>query len=106
MPETAKPEAVTETQGNADARWKLLLKLKCRLTAEIAFSLKIADLFWLGEGSVVNTMWPRDADIVLKVNSVPIAWGEFDIAEGHRAIRITELIGDGSMPCGVRHFPR
>ena len=54
-------------------------------------AFKVGDVLRLARQSVVNTLWPVDRDVPLRVNGVLIAYGGFEVVKNHLAVRVTEL---------------
>lgn len=65
--------------------------LPCTLTLELpVVNFTIANLMNLCPGMIVETACPHTSDVPLRVNNLLIGWTEFDVIEGHLAVRITD----------------
>ena len=83
---TSKPDMAT-----ADP-WARAEGLPCLLTVEIPVpGFTVRDLVQLSQGRVIATRWVVGEDAPMLVNGQLIAWCEFEVVQGHLAIRLTEL---------------
>jgi len=72
--------------------WGLVKNLACAVTVDIpAPAFKVDDVLRLARQSVVNTLWPLERDVPLRVNGVLIAYGSFEVFKNHLALRVSEL---------------
>ena len=90
----------TETQTRAaDAVpppreiWPEGLELPCHLYVALEVPhFTIRDLLSLSVNSVVNTLRREGAHVPVLVNTVMVAWAEFDVIDGRLAVRMTEMV--------------
>lgn len=79
------PEAIPDP-------WTRVEGLPCLLSIEIAVpGFTVGDLVRLEAGRLVDTHWTVGADVPLLINGELVAWSEFEIANNHVAVRLTEL---------------
>lgn len=73
-------------------RWVRVEALPCLLTIEIPLpGFTVADLFHLEPGRIIASRWTVGQDVPLRINGELIAWSEFEVAQNHLAVRLTEL---------------
>lgn len=75
-----------------DPRWKQVEDLPCCLSVEVrvpAFTLR--DLLNLGPKSIVRSQLGGSTSPGLRVNSVLVAWCDFEVLGSRLAVRLTEL---------------
>ena len=88
---------MTETaSGNIAAPapdpWKLLHRVACDVSVEVELpGFRVSDLLALQQQSVVDTHWPLENDLPLRVNGELLGWCEFDVVGNRLAVRLTEL---------------
>lgn len=81
-----KPEAP------AAEPWARVEALPCLLTVEIPVpGFTVSDLVHLEPGRIIATRWTVGQDVPLRINGELIAWSEFEVAQDHLAVRLTEL---------------
>ena len=86
------PEAASGSETEEDARWLPVLDLPCALIVDLPLpGFKIADLFKLRPGSVLNAHWRLGQDVPLRLNGTLIGWSEFEVVGNNLAVRLTEL---------------
>jgi flagellar motor switch/type III secretory pathway protein FliN len=89
---STKAEAGSVSETEEDARWRPVLGLPCALLVALPLpGFKIADLFKLRPGSVINAHWMVVRDVPLRLNGTLIGWGEFEVVGNSLAVRLTEL---------------
>jgi flagellar motor switch protein FliN/FliY len=67
-----------------------------RLPAMLAVSIplnrfKVCDLLGLESGQTLESAWPETEDVPLKVGTLQLCWGEFEVVERNMALRLTRL---------------
>ena len=83
----AKKDAAASPPG-----WEHVLDLSCELTVELELpSFRLEEVLALEEKSVVDWHWKVGNDVPVRVNGVLVAWGEFEVASDHLAVRFTDL---------------
>jgi flagellar motor switch protein FliN/FliY len=81
-----KPEAP------AAEPWARVEALPCLLAVEIPVpGFTVSDLVHLEPGRIIATRWTVGQDVPLRINGELIAWSEFEVAQDHLAVRLTEL---------------
>lgn len=91
MSEPPNPSKTRLPGSTADA-WDQVRNLACEFTVDIALpAFKVGDVLKLAQRAVVNTLWPLERDVPLRVNGVVIGYGEFEVVKNHLAVRLTEL---------------
>ncbi len=87
------PTAVSAGVGaEQEPDWKPVLNLHCELTVDLAMpDFKVADLFKLRQGAVIDARWRVGQDVPLQLNGTLVAWIEFEQVVDRLAIRLTEL---------------
>lgn len=84
---TASKQEITAAEP-----WARVEGLPCLLTVEIPVpGFTVRDLVQLSQGRVIATRWLVGEDAPMLVNGRLIAWCEFEVVQGHLAIRLTEL---------------
>jgi flagellar motor switch/type III secretory pathway protein FliN len=82
-----KPTDVSD-KGWEEAGW-----LPCRLNAEIPVrGFAVSDLLSIEIGSVVDAGITSGSDVCVYVNGARVGYGKLDVAAGHLAVRMTELV--------------
>ena len=72
--------------------WARVEGLPCLFTVEIPVpGFTVRDLVQLSQGRVIATRWLVGEDAPMLVNGQLVAWCEFEVVQGHLAIRLTEL---------------
>jgi flagellar motor switch/type III secretory pathway protein FliN len=72
--------------------WGAIQDVPCRLSAQISVGgFKVRDLLLLQAGSVVNSRQLTGSRVGLQANGSFLAWGEFEVLNGHLAVRFTDL---------------
>lgn len=72
--------------------WARVEALPCLLSIEIGVpGFTVRDLVALEGGRLIDTCWTVGADVPLLINGELVAWSEFEIANNHVAVRLTEL---------------
>lgn len=73
--------------------WPAALELRCQLFVALDVPhFTIRDLLALSANSVVDTRRREGAHVPVLVNSVMVAWAEFDVIDGRLAVRMTEMV--------------
>lgn len=81
----ARPDA-----GAGD--WGELLLVSATVTAEVPIAkLTVRELFRLQKGSLLAAAQFAGAPVPISVSAKVFAWGEFQVAGDHLALRIAEL---------------
>jgi flagellar motor switch/type III secretory pathway protein FliN len=72
--------------------WARVEALPCLLTVEIpVHGFTVSDLVHLDRGRIIATRWTVGQDVPVRINGELIAWSEFEVAQDHLAVRLTEL---------------
>lgn len=81
-----KPEAAVPDP------WTRVQAVPCLLSIEISVpGFTVGELVALEAGRLIDTRWTVGADVPLLINGELVAWSEFEIANNHVAVRLTEL---------------
>lgn len=73
--------------------WPAVQELPCDLYVVLEIpNFTIRDLLSLRVNSLVDTGRREGAHVPVLVNSVMVAWAEFDVIEGRLAVRMTEMV--------------
>lgn len=92
MAAAAQPKPETAVAGAFADRWAQVEGLPCLLTIEIPLpGFTVADLLHLERGRIIASRWTVGQDVPLRINHELIAWSEFEVAQNHLAVRLTEL---------------
>ncbi|MGO8816347.1 MAG: FliM/FliN family flagellar motor switch protein [Terriglobia bacterium] len=84
---------VVEPAAQPREIWPEALELPCQLSAEIDVPhFAVRDLLTLSVNSLVDTQRREGAHVPVLVNSVMVAWAEFDVIDGRLAVRMTEML--------------
>jgi flagellar motor switch protein FliN len=82
----SKPEAAVPDP------WTRVEAVPCLLSIEISVpGFTVGELLVLEAGRLIDTRWTVGADVPLLINGELVAWSEFEIANNHVAVRLTEL---------------
>jgi flagellar motor switch protein FliN/FliY len=91
QPKLEAPIADPSADPSAD-QWLRVEPLPCLLTIEISVpGFTVADLVHLQRGRIIASRWTVGHDVPLRLNGELIAWSEFEVAQNHLAVRLTEL---------------
>jgi flagellar motor switch protein FliN len=72
--------------------WTRVEAVPCLLSIEISVpGFTVGELVALEAGRLIDTRWTVGADVPLLINGELVAWSEFEIANNHVAVRLTEL---------------
>ena len=84
---------VVESVPSPREIWPEALELPCQLSAAIEVPhFTVRDLLTLSVNSLVDTQRREGAHVPVRVNSVMVAWAEFDVIDGRLAVRMTEMV--------------
>jgi flagellar motor switch protein FliN/FliY len=84
---------VVEAVSSPREIWPEALELPCQLCVALEVpNFTIRDLLSLSVNSLVDTRRREGAHVPVIVNSVMVAWAEFDVIDGRLAVRMTEMI--------------
>jgi len=84
---------VVESVPSPREIWPEALGLPCQLSAAIEVPhFTVRDLLTLSVNSLVDTQRREGAHVPVRVNSVMVAWAEFDVIDGRLAVRMTEMV--------------
>lgn len=84
---------VVESALSPPEIWPEALELPCQLSASIEVPhFTVRDLLTLSLNSLVDTQRREGAHVPVRVNSVMVAWAEFDVIDGRLAVRMTEMV--------------
>lgn len=73
--------------------WPEAMELPCQLNVALEVPhFTVRDLLSLGVNSLVDTQRREGAHVPVMVNSIMVAWAEFDVIDGRLAVRMTEMI--------------
>ncbi|MHB1023758.1 MAG: FliM/FliN family flagellar motor switch protein [Acidobacteriaceae bacterium] len=88
---TAKAQSSAMGYEN-HASWPVLSRLPVMLEVGVpVMRFCVRDVLALELGKVIQTTWHGTADIPLKAGNVHLSWGEFEVADGKLALRLTVL---------------
>ncbi len=74
-------------------RWSRVLKVPCQLTVELDVSnFRLRDLASLRKGVVIDSRWSLGREVPVRANGLLLAWSQFEVSEGHLAVRLAEWI--------------
>lgn len=72
--------------------WEVLSRINMTLRAEVPLAqFRVRDLLGLTAGQVFETASPDTEDVSIRVASVQLGWGEFEVIEQRIALRVTRL---------------
>jgi flagellar motor switch/type III secretory pathway protein FliN len=72
--------------------WGELLQVPTTVTVDVSIAkLTVRELFRLKKGSVLASSQASGVQVPIAVSGRLIAWGEFQVANDHLALRIVEL---------------
>jgi hypothetical protein len=72
--------------------WPMIARLPVMLAVTIPLrGFRVCDLLNLRPGQTVVSRWASTEDVPLKVGSVQLCWGEFEVVERQMALRLTRL---------------
>jgi flagellar motor switch/type III secretory pathway protein FliN len=84
-PAPAKPREVADN-------WGELLQVPAMVVVDVPIAkLTVRELFRLQKGSVLGSAQSSGVQVPIAVGGRLIAWGEFQVAGNHLAVRIVEL---------------
>ena len=87
------PTRVVEAVPPSREIWPEALELPCDLYVALEVPhFTIRDLLALSVNSLVDTRRRQGAHVPVLVNSVMVAWAEFDVIDGRLAVRMTEMV--------------
>jgi flagellar motor switch protein FliN/FliY len=73
--------------------WPEALELPCQLYVALEVPhFTVRDLLSLSANSLVDTQRREGAHVPVLVNSIMVAWAEFDVIDGRLAVRMTEMV--------------
>ena len=85
----AKPQMILIDQHPA---WETLSQITMTMRAEVQLDhFRVRDLLELAVGQVFGSISPDTEDVPIRVGSVQLGWGEFEVIEQRIALRITRL---------------
>ena len=93
----AATETIPAMPAAANARepadsWGELLLVATTVTVDVAIAnLTVRKLFQLQKGSVLASLQASGVQVPITISGRLIAWGEFQVAGDHLALRIVEL---------------
>jgi flagellar motor switch/type III secretory pathway protein FliN len=65
--------------------------LPLTISAEVPVAkFTLRDLFYLVEGSIVETACNQLSNVPMRANNVLVGWGEFEVMGNHRAVRFSD----------------
>jgi len=72
--------------------WPSLSRVPERLTALLPLrGFRVAALLSLEKGQIIESNMSLTADIPMKISTIQIAWGEFEVVEHTMAVRLTRM---------------
>lgn len=72
--------------------WSMIARLPVMLGVAIPLrGLRVCDLLALRSGQTIESAWATTEDVPLKVGTLQICWGEFEVVEQRMALRLTRL---------------
>ncbi len=75
-----------------DESWAHVMGLAASIAMELEIpAFTVTDLMKLAPGSVLNTRWPTNRDLPLRVNGKLLAWAEFETTGENVGVRVTEF---------------
>jgi len=81
-----------DNPGNSNANFDLLLDVQVPISVRFGKrQMMLEDIMKLGQGSVIELDRSADDPVELLVNDKLLATGEVVVADGHYAIRITQV---------------
>jgi len=90
---TVPQTQVVETLPLLREIWPEALELPCRLSVALEVPhFTIRDLLSLNINSLVDTRRREGAHVPVWVNTIMVAWAEFDVIDGRLAVRMTEML--------------
>jgi len=84
---------VVEAVPAAREIWPEAAELPCQLYVALDVPhFTVRDLLSLSVNSLVDTQRREGAHVPVLVNSIMVAWAEFDVIDGRLAVRMTEMV--------------
>lgn len=72
--------------------WHTLSRLPVMLEASVPLAkFRVRDMVNLKPGRVLETAWPTTSDIPVRCGAAQLSWAEFEVVDGHLAVRLTLL---------------
>jgi flagellar motor switch protein FliN/FliY len=72
--------------------WPMISRLPVMLAVRIPLSrFRVCDLLALKAGQTIESAWSVTQDVPLKVGSLQVSWGEFEVVDQSMALRLTRL---------------
>ena len=88
-------QAGNSKKVEANDRWDCFLKLPCQLSVELTVSnFRVRDLSLLRVGKVLDSGWSLGKEVPVFANGLLLAWGQFEAAGRHLAVRLEDLAGN------------
>jgi flagellar motor switch/type III secretory pathway protein FliN len=91
-PIAVMPAPAPTTAKERDESWGELLQVPTTVTVDVPIAkLTVRELFRLQKGSVLASTQVSGVQVPIAISGRLIAWGEFQVAGDHLALRIVEL---------------
>jgi flagellar motor switch protein FliN/FliY len=72
--------------------WPMISRLPAMLAVCVPLSrFKVCDLLNLECGQTIESAWAETEDVPLKAGALQLCWGEFEVVEQNKALRLTRL---------------
>ena len=92
MPQISAVSSGAAQAVDDNAAWPMLSRLPVVLAVSIPLSgFRVCDLLNLTKGQTIGSVWATTGDVPLKAGGQLIAWGEFEVVEEQKALRLTSL---------------
>lgn len=91
-PQIAAASAMSAATMEGHAAWPMIARLPVLLAVSIPLNgFRVCDLLNLAKGQTIGSMWATTEDVPLKAGGRQIGWGEFEVVEERKALRLTSL---------------
>ncbi len=86
------PAEVRMTLIDQHPAWETLSQISMTMRTEVALDrFRVRDLLTLAKGQVFTSASPNTDDVPIRIGSVQLGWGEFEVIDQKMALRITRL---------------
>lgn len=76
----------------AHPAWPMIARLPIMLAVNIPLhGFKVRDLLALQRGQTIESEWVSSEEVPLKVGTLQLSWGEFEVVDERMALRLTRF---------------
>lgn len=73
--------------------WPMLSRIPVMMAVGIPMrGFRVCDLLALECGQTVESQWVSTEEVPLKVGTLQLSWGEFEVVDEYMALRLTRLV--------------